>query len=335
VRARRLRPLALLSVAALVLAATGSMLAGALRPTPAAAKNPAGVSAGLNVPGDSWLRQPCFIAHALGGLTVGAPGKQVVYTYTNCREAFEQNYAKGYRVFEVDLIPTRNGGLVARHDWSAALFRALGQKVPSMVPRTSDFLATKILGKYTPLSIDDVIGLMRAHPDIYVITDTKYPDWPHVSMQFREIVRAMGKDAPALSQRLVVQIYEENMLGFVRRVYPFPNIIYTLYRQSASLQRLQEAAKFARNHGIGVITLDLPHYSASRVAMLRADGIAPCVNTVNSASQAAQMFAQGVRFIQSDNQPGAPGLSAAGLAGGAKATPPLAPSAVPFDPRND
>jgi glycerophosphoryl diester phosphodiesterase len=334
VRASVLRQVALLVALSAALVAGAGEFGRTARPQPALASVPAGVSAGVRVAGASWLREPSFVAHALGGVTVTtASGSQVVYTYTNCKEAFEQNYAKGYRIFEVDLIPTRDGGLVARHDWSAALFRSLGQPVPKNVPRTSDFMATKILGRYTPLDVNGVVQLMREHPDIFVITDTKYTDWPHVRQQFAAIVRAMGPDAPTLTNRLVVQIYEESMYGYVRRVYPFPNIIYTLYRQTTSLERLHRAVSFARNHGIPAITLDLPHYSASRAAVLRASGIAPCVNTIDSASQAAMLFSQGVRFIQSDTQPGVPSPSTAAIPG--SATPRLAPNAVPIDPAND
>ena len=58
---------------------------------------------------DDWVTSNPLIAHAFGGIDDK--------TYTNSLEAFQTNYDKGFRVFEVDLILTSDGGLAARHDW--------------------------------------------------------------------------------------------------------------------------------------------------------------------------------------------------------------------------
>lgn len=40
------------------------------------------------------------------------------YSYTNCREAFEQSYKKGIRVFECDIDYTKDEIPVLCHDWN-------------------------------------------------------------------------------------------------------------------------------------------------------------------------------------------------------------------------
>ena len=50
-----------------------------------------------------------FIAHA-GGEIEG-------HTYTNSLEAMDQAYDNGFRLFELDIIKTRDGHFVAEHDW--------------------------------------------------------------------------------------------------------------------------------------------------------------------------------------------------------------------------
>ena len=49
------------------------------------------------------------VMHGLGQLS----GTSVL----NCREGFDRYYARGARVFEVDLRMTSDGQVVLRHDW--------------------------------------------------------------------------------------------------------------------------------------------------------------------------------------------------------------------------
>ena len=67
-----------------------------------------GYSGGLNKFNYDWTKYK-YIAHALGG--VG--GK----TYTNSIQAFEHNYNKGFKVFEVDLDFTSDDELIAWHSF--------------------------------------------------------------------------------------------------------------------------------------------------------------------------------------------------------------------------
>ena len=282
----------------------------------------------------SWLRTPANFAHAMGGLTAtSTTGASLTYTYTNTLEAFEQNYAKGYRIFEVDLIPTADGGLAARHDWSPSLYTALGERYPGHVPTTAEFLRTKVFGKYTPIDINVIVGLMRTHPDMYVITDTKYVDAPNVRKEFGAIIRALGSDKATLSNRFIVQIYQEQMLKTVRSVYPFANVLYSLYWQNARPATSTRAVQFAKANGIRVLTFDMNRWSKRFVGEVRAAGIAPAVNTINDPNQAAALNAGGVRFLYSDTLPNRPWWASLGTASLVPA--PLAPDAVPFNPHDD
>lgn len=268
----------------------------------------------------------------MGGLTVTSAGGSALYTYTNTLEAFQQNYDKGYRIFEVDLIPTRDGYLAARHDWSSALFQDLGEPVPSRVPSRSEFLATKVFGKYTPLDMGAIAGLMRTHPDMYIVTDTKYSDAPHVRAEFKQLIAALGPDKDELSKRIIVQIYNESMLGTVQSVYPFKNVIFTMYRLGTSATIAARTVRFAAAHGIKVLTFDMTHWSPKFVAQVRAAGIAPAINTIDSQATAAKLWEEGVRFLYSDSLAPHPPWATDALA--AWSTP-IAPDAVPFNPHDD
>lgn len=250
----------------------------------------------------SWLRNPGMVAHAMGGLRIqSADGKSHVYAYTNTLEAFEQNYSKGYRIFEVDLIPTSDSQLVARHDWSKGLYKHLGQKYSSKVPTRAKFMATKVLGHYTPLDVKAVARLMRKHPDMYIITDTKGTKTSQVRAEMRMLRSELGPDRNELSKRVIIQIYNEPMLKTVRSVYRFQNIIYTLYQLQTTTTR---AVQFSKAHDIPVIVYDMTRWSPRFAAQIRRAGIASALHTINKAAIATQLRSYRVRYIYSDALPG-------------------------------
>lgn len=52
-----------------------------------------------------------------GNRILHAMGRIDEYTYTNSRDALENGYQNGNRLFECDFITTSDGQLVACHDW--------------------------------------------------------------------------------------------------------------------------------------------------------------------------------------------------------------------------
>lgn len=170
---------------------------------------------------DSAAHSDVFIAHALGGIQGRA--------YTNSYEAFMENYRKGYRLFETDLMLTADGKLAARHDWS----RKLQPKLPATHNQPislKTFKNSPIYGQYTPLSWEDIIQLMQKYPDFYLITDTKETDVAKVRLQFEYMVKQVKAVDAELLQRIMPEIYSPEMYDTVMSIYPFPHKIYSLYQ---------------------------------------------------------------------------------------------------------
>ena len=90
-----------------------------------------------------------FIAHA-GGAIDGE-------LYTNCLEALDLSYSKGCKLFELDLVLTTDGKIVAQHD-------------PPGITE-AEFMARPILGKYTPLNMEAINRWFQNHPDAILVTD--------------------------------------------------------------------------------------------------------------------------------------------------------------------
>ena len=167
-----------------------------------------------------------FIIHA-GGFIDGDD-------YTNSKEAIENCYDQGDRICEVDIMMTSDGALVLAHD-SDDGYWARGTNIEE-IPTLDEFLAQKIDGKYTAMSMDDLADFMRKHPDFMIVTDIKD--------EKEECITKISNDYPDLLKRIIVQIYHETEYDTVSEL-GFPYIIYTLYEaeeDELSLDALARAA---------------------------------------------------------------------------------------------
>lgn len=229
-----------------------------------------GISAG------SWTEIPIF-AHAMG-MVDGRVG-------TNCKEAFLESYARGQRVFEVDFQLTSDGVLVARHDWGDNANFNSEQSLEGVADWRT-FMSTPICYYYEPLDIDGIMDLLQAYPDAYIVTDSKDTDEATVRAQIREIARAVDQAGdPALWNRIVVQIYHEEMFDWVRDEAPVKNWIFTLYQIGDP--DYDEIGRFCRERGIPVVTMDATRLTAKNSRTLHSYGCLVYVHTVNRLSSMA------------------------------------------------
>lgn len=102
-----------------------------------------------------------FIAHAGGEIK----GKR----YTNSLEALNENYKKGFRIFELDIMKSSDGKYIAEHDWKhwKRITKFTGETPISSL----DFKKYKKYGKFTPLTIDDINYWFKKHKDAILVTD--------------------------------------------------------------------------------------------------------------------------------------------------------------------
>lgn len=102
-----------------------------------------------------------YIAHA-GGEVDG-------HNSTNSKRALDQNYEKGFRLFELDIIKTSDGKIVAAHDWKMwARFTDYDGALP---PSHEEFMKHKIYGDYKTLDLNGINDWFRDHPDATLVTD--------------------------------------------------------------------------------------------------------------------------------------------------------------------
>lgn len=104
-----------------------------------------------------------FIAHATGEID-GFP-------YTNSKESLIKSLENGYHYVEVDLGMTADSIMVLVHEWDEFNEMCLGDSaVKGYIPTYEEFKRRRIYGKYTPLSVRELMEIQKEHP-FTIITD--------------------------------------------------------------------------------------------------------------------------------------------------------------------
>jgi glycerophosphoryl diester phosphodiesterase len=223
-----------------------------------------------------WTACHAPVAHAFGAIDGVA--------YTNSLEAFAANYAKGFRVFEVDLARTREGSIVAVHDWRATW--------PTL-PDLAEFKAGRIAGRYTPATLIDVLTMLQSHRDAYLVIDFK----AEVSDLLPDLVATARTMDPELPMRIIPQISSKEEAAVAGRLYHFPSEILTLYRTRASDAEVVEIAVLT---GIRVVTMSTSRFHERLVQQLDSLGAKVYVHTVNDRDSATDLRAKGVWGVYTD-----------------------------------
>ena len=102
-----------------------------------------------------------YIAHA-GGEVNGIKS-------TNSKNALDENYKKGFRIFELDIIETSDGKLVAAHDWN--MWARFTDYTGALPPTHAQFMKQKIYGDYITMDMDGINTWFKNHPDATLVTD--------------------------------------------------------------------------------------------------------------------------------------------------------------------
>lgn len=235
----------------------------------------------------SWYTTYSVIAHAMGSVNG--------VDYTNSKEAFEQSYKKGYRVFEIDLSFTSDNKIVLWHDWeedTGKYVKQSGRKIPTY----EFFMSHKICKKYTPLSLEDLIDIMKSHPDIYVVTDSKETNYLSI---LKSLVKESKEDDTILN-RFIIQFYEYNQYAKIQNVYSFKNCLFTIYNLRD--RNLDHIGSFCKENKVPVVGVP-PKYAGNKrdVAKLKEYGVYVYTYTINKPRNARFYKQCGIDGIYTDS----------------------------------
>ncbi|HFI0621052.1 TPA: glycerophosphodiester phosphodiesterase family protein [Streptococcus suis] len=241
-----------------------------------------------------WTEEfPNLIAHA------GGTYREKAYNtfYTNSLEALQQNYSLGHRVFEIDFYLTSDGKMAAVHDWDQfghmnglALSSEEWKKFQTFGSPVTD-------SRFTTMLIGDVLDQMLINKDMFLVTDTKSFEVSKEEMitQFTEIYNEAMKRDPELLNRIIPQIYNEEMYALIREIYDFPEIIYTLYASQDSADNVLDFVK--NNPAISVVTTPIGHanfFTAEFINSLHAANKKIYTHTIHTYDDLTKYAALGI-----------------------------------------
>lgn len=227
-------------------------------------------------------------------------------TYTGSWEAFEENYAQGRRVMEVDILLTADGKCVLKHEWDAPAQEGISEE---NIPDEETFLNASIDGKYTPMSFEQLCEIMIEYPDLWVVTDTKYTEEEEICRQFDAMMNAIentGGRHSEILDRLIVQVYNEQMYELLSGRYDFKTYIFTMYKRfytDDTVGIFRDVCRYCVNNGIEVVTLKhrrYQNYGEEIQEIADTYGTKLYVHTVNDLDDAAKLIEAGVTGICTD-----------------------------------
>lgn len=238
-----------------------------------------------------------LIGHGGGSLEVG---RDKYATVTNAREAFEQNYDKGLRLFEVDLVYTEDKKIVARHDWESYLYKNfLGQTDPVKDDSALSFdevMGLPIYDNYHTIDWKGLLTFLETHEDAYLVIDIKPGDSYNVKQIYEDMVKqAVQEKKETLLQRIIPQFYQVDQYQMLKEIFDFPQLIFTLYL--AYNVENNEIMTLLNNHpDIYALTLSEEDHERRRdlVDKAKQSNKKIFVHTIDSLEKATHFFKEGV-----------------------------------------
>lgn len=202
----------------------------------------------------SWVGENRYIAHAMGGVDGNS--------YTNSKQAMISSYKRGLRVFEADMSMSSDNELILLHSYDRQGLSELALPLSwaNTKPTKKEFLSEKILGKYDTLALDNVVEFMKEHKDVYLVVDLKTNDIKSVEQAYKKLVDTFKKIDPSSLNRVIPQIYYEEMYKPVMNIYDFKSMIFTTYRlEELEVNRIVD---FSYEHGIKIVAANKFKFSA-------------------------------------------------------------------------
>ena len=211
---------------------------------------------------NAWYSKYKVIAHSGGGIN----GKE----FTNSKEAWENSYNNGDRVFDADIRLTSDGILILRHSWQDDFEQNMDfhyikddlnvvQVKESELPSYEQFKNTLIYNQFHPMSFDDVVDFMEKHPEVYVALDVKVD----IEKAYKSIVENYSDD---ILNRIIVSFYRYDDYYKIKEIYPFKNWIIRQYNNISN--NYLEMVKFCMDNNIKVVSISEELLNSDDISIL-------------------------------------------------------------------
>lgn len=225
------------------------------------------------------LKPEKYIAHA-GGRIDGE-------TYTNCMDAMELSYDKGYRFIEVDFEWTTDEEPVLLHSWDGFVEKFFGaEREPHSYEEFESFTMMK---GWTHLTLEGLAQWMEEYDDVYIVTDIKEDNM--------KLLRIINERHPEIKDRIIPQIYYMDELRHAE-YHGYENIIYTLYKSSNTED---EIVDFIKHNNLLAVTMPVERLNDDFVRKIKDTGSFIYTHTINDEAQAMKLEEKGVDGFYTDD----------------------------------
>ena len=228
-----------------------------------------------------------LIAHAMGAIEG--------FLYTNTWEAFEENYQKSFRYFEIDLELTNSGTLICFHN---GMERSLGLSKSIHEITDPEISQLKYAGRWPLLTAKTFLKRLQDYKDVTLILDTK----GDFSSMLRSFVSIANEVNPEVLEHTIPQIYGYGYadLEKAKSTYDFQQIIYTLYRTAYNPDRI---LKFLTLNKVSAVTMPRAFISDPVSREIRAFDIPVFLHAINDCEQIGELIQAGAQGVYTASCP--------------------------------
>lgn len=245
------------------------------------------------------VEQQNYVAHALGGIEG--------FAYTNSKEALENSYNNGFRIFEADVKLTSDKKLVLVHGWTKKDYKqrlGLEYNEENPVMDYDIYMSSKIQEKYTPLSFKDLADFIKEHKDMYIMIDIGNKSYEETKEIYSKIVEDCNSYSKILN-RLIVGGHTTDMIKAVKECYDFKLI--NLYwaeddKREEKIKTEEKFVKYCEENGITSLSISTDRFSDDFGEFMQENDMIVYVFTENNESKAKDILKNadlvGTDFIQ-------------------------------------
>ena len=229
-----------------------------------------------------------LVAHALGGIDG--------YTYLNSKEGFEDSYRRGMRFIETDLFFSEDGELICSHGFKEADVERMGIEglEAGNPPDYDTWNRMRFHDRYTTQDADDILSYMETYPELYFEFDMRSLKGEDAYRMARAVLEKFGNDRE-LFERILIQVYSEEMYEIFKEVYDFP--VMQFYMTKAFCKDIDTYIEFCKMHDITSIAISDAYVTDEILDKLLNSGIKIMVHTVDDVGKAEEYLLKGVTVI--------------------------------------